>query len=98
MPVPMITPTPKTTKSIGPSVRLRDCSDSSVSAMDCSTDLVRSSALIEPLLPAMLSAKRVGSRPPSFAGVRRSAGAESAVAPTRATAPWDRNADSAREL
>src|SRR5687767_3196185 len=41
MPAPMITPTPKTIRSRVPRVFLSLCSGSSVSAIDCSTDLVR---------------------------------------------------------
>src|SRR3954470_18428733 len=41
IPVPMITPTPKTVSWIGPSSLRSWCSDSSVSAMDCSMVFVR---------------------------------------------------------
>src|SRR5687768_16878618 len=41
MPAPMITPTPKMTRSRTPRFFFSRCSGSSVSAMDCSTDLVR---------------------------------------------------------
>jgi len=41
MPVPMITPTPKTVSWSGPSSLRSWCSDSSVSAIDCSIVFVR---------------------------------------------------------
>ena len=43
MPVPMMTPTPKTTRSSGPSVRRRPLCSSFVSSIDWSMDFVRSS-------------------------------------------------------
>src|SRR5690606_2071188 len=42
MPVPTITPTPKTVRSSGPSARRSRCVGSSVPRIDCSTDFVRS--------------------------------------------------------
>jgi hypothetical protein len=50
MPVPMITPMPKTMRSIGPSAFLSSNSGSSVSRMDCSIDLVRMIPIWLPLL------------------------------------------------
>ena len=56
MPAPMMTPTPKTIRSRTPRFFFSWCSGSSVSAMDCSTDLVRNrlmpSNLFRPARPA----------------------------------------------
>ncbi len=50
MPVPIITPIPKTMRSIGPSAFLSWNSGSSVSLMDCSMDFVRIIPIRLPLL------------------------------------------------
>ena len=45
MPAPMMTPTPKTVRSSVPRLFFSRCSGSSVSAIDCSTDLVRKTSM-----------------------------------------------------
>jgi hypothetical protein len=45
MPVPMMTPMPKTVRSQADRSFLSLCSDSSVSRIDCSIDLVRSTLI-----------------------------------------------------
>ena len=61
MPVPMMTPTPKTVRSQADRLFLSLCSGSSVSLIDCSTDLVRNSCMSASRLRA---AARLAVAPP----------------------------------
>ena len=54
MPVPMMTPTPKTVRSRADRDFLSACSGSSVSRMDCSTFFVRKRVLLTGVPPTLV--------------------------------------------
>ncbi len=77
MPVPMMTPTPKTVRSRAERDFLSECSGSSVSRMDCSTFFVLKSVLtcLPPTLVVLDMIERAGDAyAPAQAGSRKRAG------------------------